>query len=613
MNKAISAIVATAALLFIACGSKADKSDVDFSMVPLKGENGEYQYIDMKQKGKITINPQFGEAHFFRDGLALVKTSGKDGNWGYIDKTGKFIVAPTYSMAQHFSEGVAWAQIEGKPPMLIDKKGKTLLQIDSLVTAKPFNDGSSAISVYSKGNIIHMLINKNGKTIATNSEDFFGLNEDIYSIQNNETKKWGFKNIKGETVINEQFDEVLQFTDGVAKVRVGDKWGAIDKKGNFIITPQYDVLSYDSDGLFIAQSGKKIGWINKKNEMVINPQYDIENFFPKEFDELNNPQGFLGNKLSPVKIGSKWAYIDKKGQIIINPQFDYAMPFSGDYAIVLSDNKVGLINQKGDFVVPPLYGYKSNREYMENAIKYMNAIFEWRYGYPADFGDGFSSYAELEEKKETYWKTEFEQARKETNLEIEPSAIRIKIDKNAVFLENEEVINTADLAMQNEMFIEVLYYALKNKSKPATQAQIFIDPDISYNVFYKVLANSGFSGYTDIYITTKINGKYYAEIINLPAPPSNDNDLNLLAVLSKDYIEISARGDSLSKISSKDSDDEITEKLTQIRKRFIDLPGASNIAILAHNDIDISKVMLLMQRARAIGFTKINLAIRLAN
>ncbi len=48
--------------------------------------NGKYGYID--KTGKYVINPQFDKAGSFSEELAVVEIGGK---WVYIDKTGKFI------------------------------------------------------------------------------------------------------------------------------------------------------------------------------------------------------------------------------------------------------------------------------------------------------------------------------------------------------------------------------------------------------------------------------------------------------------------------------------------------------------------------------------------
>jgi uncharacterized protein (TIGR02145 family) len=358
------------------------KSDVDFSIVPVEGSNGEYQYIDLNQKGKIVINPQFGDANIFRGGLALVKTTGINGKYGYINKKGKYVVAPTYDYAQDFNEGVAWVQMENQPPMLINKKGEILMQIDSLTQAYPFVDGLAKVDYYSQGQDIEGFINKKGEIViaAAEGEKISFMNDGLYAFRSNASKKWGFKNKQGEVVINEQFDALFVFIDGIAVVKVGDKYGVINKKGDFIINPQYEALIYDSDGLFVVKVGEKFGWINKKGEILINPQFDAS--IP-----------FSGSNLAPVQMGSKWAYVDRKGQIVINPQFSGAFPFFGDYAFV-GDYKFGFIDQKGNYVVSPSYSNISE-SYLFSGMDNLKFL--------ATYAE-FKSYARLNEKMEEYRK-----------------------------------------------------------------------------------------------------------------------------------------------------------------------------------------------------------------
>ena len=386
MKKVKLALIAAAAVFCFACGSN---TEADFSLVPVEGANGEYQYIDIPQKGKIVINPQFERAHLFRDGLALVKTSGKDGKWGYIDKKGKYIIAPTYDYAQDFSDGVAWVQLENQPPMLIDKKGKMVLQIDSLTTAKPFNNDVAGIKVYSQGQELMMFIDKKGKPAAvTVAGEKIGLviNNGLYSFQDKESGKWGYKNKNGEIVINAQFDNGgYFFGDEMIETLNGKKWGAIDKKGNIIVNPQYDSLRYDGDGLFLVKLGKKWGWVNKKGEITINPQ----------FDDVAFGLGFGRNKLAPVQMGSKMGYIDRSGQLVINPQFKIALPFNGDYAMVINDEKkIGFIDKTGNFIVPPLYDIKE-----DDFIEYLLATNQNKNRLSTNGGD-FAMYERLKEKME---------------------------------------------------------------------------------------------------------------------------------------------------------------------------------------------------------------------
>lgn len=52
--------------------------------------NGNSGYID--ETGKYVIQPQLGDALNFSEGLAMARISSK---YGYIDKTGKYVREPT--------------------------------------------------------------------------------------------------------------------------------------------------------------------------------------------------------------------------------------------------------------------------------------------------------------------------------------------------------------------------------------------------------------------------------------------------------------------------------------------------------------------------------------
>ena len=55
---------------------------------------GKWGYID--KTGKYVVNPQFDEVWSFSEGLAgVIIGDWKTSKWGYIDKTGKYIWEPT--------------------------------------------------------------------------------------------------------------------------------------------------------------------------------------------------------------------------------------------------------------------------------------------------------------------------------------------------------------------------------------------------------------------------------------------------------------------------------------------------------------------------------------
>ena len=99
--------------LFVICGLALGgyflwgKGSERSSLYPVK-VNGQWGYID--KTGKIVINPQFDSAWDFSEGLAWVKVGGK---WGYIDKTGKIVINPQFDDAHDFHDGLALVVVEG--------------------------------------------------------------------------------------------------------------------------------------------------------------------------------------------------------------------------------------------------------------------------------------------------------------------------------------------------------------------------------------------------------------------------------------------------------------------------------------------------------------------
>ena len=127
----------------------------------------------------MVIPPQFDEVLKFSEGVAAVFIACR---WGYIDKTGAFVIKAQFKFASEFSEGLA------------------------AVEPHPSNEGPCPP----------------------------GKSHD----------KLAYINRAGEVVINAQFDLAFEFKNGVARVVVVNpkdendlKHGYIDKTGKYIWKP----------------------------------------------------------------------------------------------------------------------------------------------------------------------------------------------------------------------------------------------------------------------------------------------------------------------------------------------------------------------------------------
>src|SRR5260370_22035067 len=90
-------------------------------------------YID--KTGKFVIPPQFPHAESFSEGLALVLVGDK---YGYIDNIGKTVIPPQFSHASSFSEGLAAVRV-GDKDGYIDKTGRMAIQ-PQFVGASKFSE-----------------------------------------------------------------------------------------------------------------------------------------------------------------------------------------------------------------------------------------------------------------------------------------------------------------------------------------------------------------------------------------------------------------------------------------------------------------------------------------
>ncbi|WP_077214987.1 WG repeat-containing protein [Bacillus dakarensis] len=187
--------------------------------------------------------------------------------------------------------------------------------------------------------------------------------------------KWGLIDRTGEMIIEPQFDEVKEFSEGFAAVAVDEddwtrKWGFIDKDGIVSAPLFYDVGDF-SEGLAAVAINetndysvhRKWGFIDQSGKMVIDPAF-------------NSPYGIGGefkDGLAPVatydKDGWHAGFIDKTGNVVIERTFYETSTFSeGLAAVAIYDKnnwnrKFGFIDRTGKLMIEHQFNYV--REFKE--------------------------------------------------------------------------------------------------------------------------------------------------------------------------------------------------------------------------------------------------------
>ncbi|MDO9255158.1 MAG: WG repeat-containing protein [Bacteroidales bacterium] len=334
-------LIATAILItmsFSSCNLLGGDKIAELKLIPVKSGK-EFQYID--KEGKIVINPQFSEATIFRNGLALVQSSGNEPKWGFITDDGKYSISASYKRATVFSEDMAWVVSDNSAPTAINTKGEVKITLADAQTVRIFKEGLAAYSVMDSIGVKWGFVDKAGNVKINPQFSSTGNFSNGKCAVRNKDGKWGYIDKEGKIIINNQFDGAREFVKGKAIVISGGKSGVIDENGKYLINPQFSEMLNDNDMFLFEQDGKW-GWCDSEGKISINAQF-------KDAYPFNN------NDLAAVRSGDNFGYIDKTGKIVINPQFDHAIPFNGKLALVSSSNKIGFIDKEGKYVINPQF------------------------------------------------------------------------------------------------------------------------------------------------------------------------------------------------------------------------------------------------------------------
>lgn len=316
-----------------------------------------FGYID--KTGRFVIAPTFTEAGDFHNGLARVKVGNK---YGFIDKTGKIVIKPQFKNVSSFSDG--YARItdgsECFPPYgFIDTNGVVKIA-PQFRLAGNFNEGLARVQVDDKFGFI----DKNGcfrvPPAFGNVCDFSeGLARVTYDEAFSKTSRWGYINKSGNLVIPpiDKFylSAVRGFSEGLAPVTIGpvgpltcaDKAGYIEKTGHFAIEPKFREVSLFSEGLAYVVWDKdnlQRGFIDKSGNCVFRVD-----------DKFIMVNSFHDGLALVLDRSNKCGYIDRNGVLVIDTKFECSLGFSEGLAYVKIGGKYGFIDRSGQLVVEPKY------------------------------------------------------------------------------------------------------------------------------------------------------------------------------------------------------------------------------------------------------------------
>ena len=198
---------------------------------------------------------------------------------GYINTKNEWVIPPTYQYAFAFQQGLARVK-KGRNYMYINLKGEPVIQdFDNYVIQNFDNyviepsDNTYIVGV--RKECKYMVYDLNGNLLDTYNLLRNNWSDDaIFAVKKG--GKWGYIDGYGKVIIPLEYEEVRNFSEGLAAVRKDGKWGYINPKNEIVIPIEFtnkEVGSFKNGGAeYYTDRGA--GFINLKGEIIAEPKYN---------------------------------------------------------------------------------------------------------------------------------------------------------------------------------------------------------------------------------------------------------------------------------------------------------------------------------------------------
>jgi hypothetical protein len=316
----------------------------------------------------------------------------KDGKWGYIDRTGRVVIAQKFESAERFSEGLAAVVLDGKHGY-IDAQGAMALvprEKPAGPVHRPFREGVAAVR--GEGGV--GFLDRSGKLVIparfSSAEDF----SEGLAFACDRSLGCGYIDHAGRGVVGPGFLGGMPFKSGVAAVWVGKsdmggkryvlydrergrltgdwenvgtlsegliavrsqgRWGYVDRHGRGVIRPQFAGAGEFADGLApVAEQAWTCGYADRSGKLVIPARFRLCYSFHAGLARVEI--------LGPDPKRPQAAFIDRTGRVVIEgaaakPPFETASDFIDGLAEVEApgvsgSTRRGYIDTAGQYVWP---------------------------------------------------------------------------------------------------------------------------------------------------------------------------------------------------------------------------------------------------------------------
>lgn len=324
--------------------------------------------------------PEYTDISAYSQGRSVAKIKGKK-YYGYIDENGNPLTDFIYQKALPYTEnlgGVVFSESRGNAhAAYLDLQGKEIFTTDEkdiypfynglaefhrkansgffatlLGTAFSFAIGSGTFYNHTHTEIKRGYLDTAGHKILSGKDDFVIplLNHSHFIVMNNGT--WGLVNRQGHQLLPNEYADTLPtganhylilktpagnvglyylpteqmivptkyhdirvLSQGYIAYRIGEKWGLMNPDGTLLTASRYRTIGdYHHDLINVSLPDHTVLYLDLKGKPVLTLPSEIEEGLP-----------FYGH-LAPVRVGKQWGLINDQGQWVIPPTYSIIRP-----------------------------------------------------------------------------------------------------------------------------------------------------------------------------------------------------------------------------------------------------------------------------------------------
>lgn len=243
-----------------------------------------------------------------------------DGRWGFANSSGKVVIKPIYDDAQRFSDGVAavrkdgtWGYIgpTGREEIKFEFLRATVREGGFAAVQESFEDGPAWAVLDGRGEVMSLVLPKKDDIDADANE---GATNDTAEVTDEEP---------------ESASSATAFSEGYTISQVGKSTYAIGRLLDKVLGPYKDMRPFRNGLAAVTLDGESWRFVDTEGKNAI----------PGSFDAVRD----FSEGAAPVRIGDKWGYVDRAGKMLLEPAYDDAYPFREGLALVRQGEKRGFV------------------------------------------------------------------------------------------------------------------------------------------------------------------------------------------------------------------------------------------------------------------------------